>query len=474
MEHEEVHVPPATVHLYDDKVDVPTARNVDELVHKQLATVQRLQSVYMVEYWRLLEKLRSCYESYAVEGHGVCYLQDGAATPDSDMGLVSLSLSATGYSEPNVVHKVGLRAFVQAKRAKLAHHPSDGQGSAENGLHFMLPSFNELIPTPTSKLPQLPVQSTSSGNSLPGASFASWGGPTAPAVSPNQSVGLVTVPGGSSTPSSRGIPTSLAFRSPQNLTQDLTQQGEKGSKPFMSTPFASKASRLPETPLECLPATAWKSQLTPDWKYGDDILGHGSDDDIPCYSDVEESIVDMYKTGVTALSATRSTPEDTSKTIAPTKLLPWDSWQSRFNKHRVELHQLEAAASTAAGLELDGEGAVASLCGRHGRYVMRRSTFSLGRSTHSKGEVDVDLALEGPSSKVSRRQALVTMELSGQFKIINIGRRKLRINNTVVTQFQTAELQHLSIIEVGGVALLFIVNSLAVQRVVQRSGRFVA
>jgi hypothetical protein len=201
-------------------------------------------------------------------------------------------------------------------------------------------------------------------------------------------------------------------------------------------------------------------------------------------------------------------------------------------------------------------GALACLCGRAGRYLIRRAAASIGRSTDSKGDVDVDLAREGPACKVSRLQAQLLLGPDGAFALTNVGRRAVIVNGALVRgrcrrrllcsvpckgwqedwaagavrrlvqaaaaadwagaallgtaavcsapahvhahntrhwpappsrlavasfppsrcqleRGQVAPLPHLSLLEVGGVQLLFMVNALAVQRAVARARHLV-
>ena len=61
---------------------------------------------------------------------------------------------------------------------------------------------------------------------------------------------------------------------------------------------------------------------------------------------------------------------------------------------------------------------LAVLRGRLVRYLMRSREISVGRSTKDQ-TVDVDLALEGPATKVSRKQAIIKLRNSGEFHIAN-------------------------------------------------------
>merc|ERR1712025_1462353 len=65
---------------------------------------------------------------------------------------------------------------------------------------------------------------------------------------------------------------------------------------------------------------------------------------------------------------------------------------------------------------------LAVLRGRLVRYLMRSREISVGRATPHH-TVDVDLTLEGPASKVSRRQAVIKLTNSGEFHLANEGHR---------------------------------------------------
>lgn len=108
------------------------------------------------------------------------------------------------------------------------------------------------------------------------------------------------------------------------------------------------------------------------------------------------------------------------------------------------------------------------MCGRAGRYLVRRAAASIGRSSDSKGDVDIDLAKEGPAAKVSRLQAQLQLGADGAFTITNVGRRGIAVNGAHLARGEGAPLPHLSLLEVGGLQLLFMVNGLAVSRALAR------
>jgi len=73
--------------------------------------------------------------------------------------------------------------------------------------------------------------------------------------------------------------------------------------------------------------------------------------------------------------------------------------------------------------------------------------------------VDVDLSAEGPSSKVSRQQGMIRLHpTSGDFYFQNYGRRKVWVNNQVVPHKRRSVLENGSLLDVGGLSFLFLVN----------------
>ena len=75
---------------------------------------------------------------------------------------------------------------------------------------------------------------------------------------------------------------------------------------------------------------------------------------------------------------------------------------------------------------------LAVLRGRLVRYLMRSKEISLGRSTKDQS-VDVDLNLEGPARKISRRQGTIKLRNTGEFYIMNQGSRAIFIDGKPVS-----------------------------------------
>jgi len=102
--------------------------------------------------------------------------------------------------------------------------------------------------------------------------------------------------------------------------------------------------------------------------------------------------------------------------------------------------------------------ALAALRGAHARFLLRKPEALVGRSTDEQ-KVDVDLALEGNASKVSRQHAFIQRRRDGLWYIRNIGRRSLFVNNAAVETGARAQLQQDCLIEIGGLRLIFRANT---------------
>ncbi|KJE96428.1 hypothetical protein CAOG_06758 [Capsaspora owczarzaki ATCC 30864] len=100
---------------------------------------------------------------------------------------------------------------------------------------------------------------------------------------------------------------------------------------------------------------------------------------------------------------------------------------------------------------------LAMLVGGQHRHPMTSRQIVIGRDT-PLSPVDVDLMREGASSKVSRRQAIIKLKPTGNFRLFNVGRRSIFINGTAVPPNSKRHLPHNALIEFGDLAMLFVVN----------------
>lgn len=101
---------------------------------------------------------------------------------------------------------------------------------------------------------------------------------------------------------------------------------------------------------------------------------------------------------------------------------------------------------------------LAVLRGRLVRYLMRSKEITLGRSTKDS-VVDVDLSLEGPAFKISRKQGLIKLLPSGDFMISNTGKRQIHVDSKpVLGGGNCARINNNSVIEVSGLRFVFLIN----------------
>lgn len=126
---------------------------------------------------------------------------------------------------------------------------------------------------------------------------------------------------------------------------------------------------------------------------------------------------------------------------------------------QVIVEKLNAATGTTTvtpASEFDSH-TLAVLRGRLVRYLMRSREITVGRST-ADSHVDVDLSLEGPAWKISRRQAVIKLRSDGEYYVINEGRRPLYIDGKPVVVGTKARLHHNSTFEICGLRFVFLIN----------------
>lgn len=100
---------------------------------------------------------------------------------------------------------------------------------------------------------------------------------------------------------------------------------------------------------------------------------------------------------------------------------------------------------------------LAVLRGRLVRYLMRSPEISLGRASKDNS-VDVDLSLEGPAWKVSRRQGMIRLRNNGEFFISNEGKRSIFVDGKPVLSGSKYRLSNNCVVEIAGLRFTFLVN----------------
>ncbi|XP_030921435.1 microspherule protein 1 [Geospiza fortis] len=115
------------------------------------------------------------------------------------------------------------------------------------------------------------------------------------------------------------------------------------------------------------------------------------------------------------------------------ELLDDGKLRREIRRREQELHRWQVLVDSITGMsspDFDSQ-TLAVLRGRMVRYLMRSREITLGRATKDN-QIDVDLALEGPAWKISRKQGVIKLKNNGEFFIANEGRRPIFIDGRPV------------------------------------------
>lgn len=124
-----------------------------------------------------------------------------------------------------------------------------------------------------------------------------------------------------------------------------------------------------------------------------------------------------------------------------------------------ELHRWQVLVDSITGMsspDFDSQ-TLAVLRGRMVRYLMRSREITLGRATKDN-QIDVDLALEGPAWKISRKQGVIKLKNNGDFFIANEGRRPIYIDGRPVLGGSKWKLNNNSVVEIASLRFVFLIN----------------
>ncbi|KAH8298629.1 hypothetical protein KR018_003283, partial [Drosophila ironensis] len=130
---------------------------------------------------------------------------------------------------------------------------------------------------------------------------------------------------------------------------------------------------------------------------------------------------------------------------------------------------VDSVLGPTAASEFDNQ-TLACLCGRHVRYLMRSKEITFGRDAKDC-VVDVDLSLEGPSAKISRRQGTIKLRSNGDFFIANEGKRAVFIDGAPLLPANKARLAHNCTVEISGLRFTFLVNYELINAIRQESAK---
>ncbi|KAJ6731009.1 FHA DOMAIN PROTEIN [Salix viminalis] len=171
-----------------------------------------------------------------------------------------------------------------------------------------------------------------------------------------------------------------------------------------------------------------------------------SDDDVPCFSDIEAMILDMDLD-----------PEDQD--------LYCSEEVSRYQHEDMKraIMRLEQGAHSYMQRAIARHGAIAVIHGRHSKHYIKKSKVLLGRATEDV-IVDIDLGREGHANIISRRQATINLDKNGSFYLKNLGKCPLSVNDKEIAPGQSLSLTSGCLIEIRGMPFIFETNQTCVKQ----------
>ncbi|KAM1662956.1 hypothetical protein ACFX13_043240 [Malus domestica] len=171
-----------------------------------------------------------------------------------------------------------------------------------------------------------------------------------------------------------------------------------------------------------------------------------SDDDVPCYSDIEAMVLDM---DLDPDDQELYSSEEVSK------------YQNENAKRRII--RLEQCAYSYLQRAIATHGAFAILYGRHSKHYIKKPEVLLGRATDDS-VVDIDLGREGRGNKISRKQVMINMDKDGSFHLKNLGKCPISVNSKEVAPGQSLSLSSSCLIEIRGMPFIFEMNQTRVKQ----------
>ncbi|KAL3640940.1 hypothetical protein CASFOL_015908 [Castilleja foliolosa] len=177
-----------------------------------------------------------------------------------------------------------------------------------------------------------------------------------------------------------------------------------------------------------------------------------SENDVPYFSDVEAMILEMDLS-----------PDESY--INP------EVQRYQHEESKRTIIRLEQAAAACMQRAISSRGAFAVLYGRCSTYFIRKTRVKLGRAT-KQNKVDIDLGREKNGGKFSQNQAVIKMDMTGIFRIINDGKKSsIRVNDKIVPPRHSSTLISGCLIKMRGLTFLFETNRKRVDQYVNKHCR---
>lgn len=190
-------------------------------------------------------------------------------------------------------------------------------------------------------------------------------------------------------------------------------------------------------------------------------------EELPSFSEVEETVDrDILNTltehiatnfdGQTVASKLKEDPVHQELMINARRV------KREIRKLENEIPKWQALVDSTRGASRsdfdDSNSNLAVLRGRHMRYLMILRQITFGRCTKNS-IVDVDLSLEGPARKISRRQGMIELQANGEFIIVNTGKRPFYVDSQPVLRNGNCTVIHNnSVVEIDGLRFVFLIN----------------
>lgn len=190
-------------------------------------------------------------------------------------------------------------------------------------------------------------------------------------------------------------------------------------------------------------------------------------EELPTFSEVEETVdKDILNTlsehiatnfdGQTVASKLKEDPVHQELMINARRV------KREIRKLENEIPKWQALVDSMRGTSQsdfdDSNSNLAVLRGRHMRYLMILRQITFGRCTKNS-IVDVDLSLEGPAKKISRRQGMIELQSNGEFVIVNTGKRPFYVDSQPVLRDGNCTVIHNnSVVEIDGLRFVFLIN----------------
>ncbi|KAL0438472.1 UNVERIFIED_CONTAM: hypothetical protein Slati_2330200 [Sesamum latifolium] len=186
----------------------------------------------------------------------------------------------------------------------------------------------------------------------------------------------------------------------------------------------------------------------PDILQDQEELWSEDDFDVPYFSDVEAMILDMDLS-----------PDEFDLYANP------EVQRYQHEETKRTIIRLEQSAYACTQRAIAAQDALAVLRGRCSKHFIKKPEVLLGRETEDI-KVDIDLGREKHGGKISRRQAIIKMDMYGMFHLKNLGRCPIYVNGKEVATGQRLSLTSGCLIEVRGLAFVFETNHKRVKQYV--------